>query len=488
MAPVRTAVALGFALVALAGCGGGSDDTAPPPTASLAAPANFKVVDFSAFRWDATPGATRYELHADPDGSGPLAEFKVSDHDKATGSGFRYESYTGERNFNGSFSGIDGLKLPEGVNASYRLRACDASGCGAFTAAKAYDIVNAVSHAFPSGYAPLDQVQMSPLQLSKDGLTLAVGVGSSDADFAVSLFGRASSSQPWQPQALLRSGKGGFRWSIRLSADGATLAVQAREPDSKAPGEFRYVVYTYQRSGNTWGQQASLDVPGAPSACPAPCHATTRNLALSADGNLLVWSMDFQSTSAGGDSTSMGAVATYIRNGTTWSQQTLLETGGKAVDLLALSGDGRTLAVNQGAFYRYAPPQTPYVLVFTQQSNGTWSQQARIPVGIAYIQDIAAGRYSTMNLSDDGNTLAVLARNSPGFQPPELDLSATDLSCGPMAGGMYMALFARTGSAWQRQAAISRGYSTSWALASDGNALFYGNALFTRSNGAWACP
>ena len=70
-------------------------------------------------------------------------------------------------------------------------------------------------------------------------------------------------------------------------------------------------------------------------------------------------------------------------------------------------------------------------------------------------------------------------------------VQAVDLSCGSLSkDGYYVALFARNGTAWQRQAAISRGYESSlmWALARDGNALLYGNELFTRSNGVWTCP
>ena len=49
------------------------------------------------------------------------------------------------------------------------------------------------------------------------------------------------------------------------------------------------------------------------------------------------------------------------------------------------------------------------------------------------------------------------------------------------------ALFARDGAAWQRQAVIARETAASWALANNGNALFYGE-LFNRRNGVWACP
>lgn len=487
MNPLRATLALGCSLLILTGCGGGSSDVPPPST--LAAPTNFsvKLSYLEYFQWSASPGANRYELHADPDGSGPLPEIKLSDYNDASRTGFQYQSYDAQT-FTGNVYGLDVLNLTARLNATYRLRACDASGCGDFTAPRSLDIVNGISHEFPSGRTHLSSSM--PFKLSKDSLTLAIAIPRADADSAVYLFGRASSTQPWQQQALLRTGKANFADRIALSADGTTLAAHAWESVDNASGDSQSVVYTYQRSGSTWLQQATLNAPSAPSTCPQPCRAVGSDLALSADGNLLAMSLGFN-TSAGVGSTSIGAVATYVRNDAIWSPQALLETGGPSVELMALSDDGKTLAVNQGAFYRNTPsPQTttPFALIFTQQDNGTWSQQARIPVGIVYFVDIAAGSYSTMKLSGDGNTLAVLARNAPGYQPPELDIHATDLSCGPMVGNMYMALFARNGTAWQRQAAVSRGYSTWWALASDGSGLFYGDALFSRSNGVWACP
>ena len=489
---LRPVVALGCALVALTGCGGGSGDTAQPPAANLAAPTNFTVSNLGTFGWSATPGANRYELFVDPDGAGPLAEAKADDYNQATGTGFTY-AQAGIQQISGSLNATaSASSLAASLNAHYRLRACDVSGCGAFTAAKTYDIVNAISHEFPSGRVAtkftygLDGYP----RLSKDGLTLVIGQSSPAADSAVYVFTRPSSAQPWQPQTVLRSGKSYFGEKVALSSDGSTLAIQGMEPTNGNVNALTSVVYLYQRSGSTWDQQASLEAPTAPSACPQPCRAgSIGHLALSANGNLLATSLSFN-TPAGVGSTSIGAVVTYVRNGTSWSQQALLETGGKSVDLLALAADGKTLAVNQGAFYLGAPsPQTttPFALVFTQQ-NGTWSQQARIPVGIVYLETVGASSLSTMELSGDGNTLAILASNDPGRQPPELDIKPADLSCGPMVGSLYMALYARNSSTWQRQAAISRGNADSWALACDGNAVFYGNALFTRSNGTWACP
>lgn len=490
MNPLRTAAALGFALAALAGCGGGSDDTAQPPASSLAAPTNFTVVNFGTFGWNATPGATRYELFVDTDGTGPLAEVKADDFNQATGTGFSYFQ-AGAQGFAGSFNSAPSLATS--LNTYYRLRACDASGCGAFTSAKAYDVANAVSHEFSSGRAPTKYIYSLDVfpRLSKDGLTLAIGQPSANDDGAVYVFTRDGSTQPWQPHAVLRSGKRSFGARIVLSSDGSTLAATGKRISGSDANATADVVYLYQRSGSTWNLQASLEAPAAPPACPQPCLAgNVDHLALSADGSLLATSRNF-STAPGVGSTSMGTVVTYARSGAAWSQQAVLETGGKSVELLALSGDGKTLAVNQGAVSLGTPPtDMTAALVYAQQSDNTWSQQARIPVGIVHLVTVGALTLSSMELSGDGNTLAILASNSPGRQPPELDVKPTDLSCGPMVNGLYMALYSRTGSTWQRQAAISRGGANAgtWALARDGNALFYGNELFTRSNGAWVCP
>ena len=135
LTPLRIAAALGCALVALAGCGGGSDDTAQPPAPTLAAPANFTFE--SNLRWTATPGATRYELHVDPDGPGPLPESKEPDATGDNWKGFRFNAYPEDsRRLIGSFfdDNFNALGLATTINATYRLRACDAQGCGSFTA------------------------------------------------------------------------------------------------------------------------------------------------------------------------------------------------------------------------------------------------------------------------------------------------------------------------------------------------------------------
>ena len=493
---LRTAAALGCALVALAGCGGGSDDAAQPPVPSLAAPANFKVRDFGFFGWDATPGATRYELFVDTDGSGPLAEIKADDFNQTTNSGFTY-SQAGAQSFAGSLHGTAYVPtLAASLNTHYRLRACNASGCGACTDSRPYDVVNAVSHEFASGRVPTkfsNGLDVNP-RLSKDGLTLTISGPGPNSNEAVYVLTRSSSAQPWVQQAMLSPGKSYYGQVVALSADGNTLAIQSKEPKGSDANVLTEVVYLYQRSGSDWTQQALLTPPSAPPTCAPSCKtALGSQLALSSDGNVLAASVRY-STSAGSGSTAIGAVVTYARSNATWAQQAYLETGGTLVSALSLAGDGKTLAVNEGALdplhgAATVATTTPFVRIFAQPGTGTWSQQARIPAGLVHALDITGSRYSTMALNHDGSTLAVHGLNVPGHTTPELSLKPSDLSCGSLAAdGWYMALFARNGNAWQRQAAISRGLEGSWALASDGNGLFYGNALFTRSNSAWVCP
>ena len=489
---LRTALALGCTTLALVGCGGGSGDTTPPspPPSALAAPANFTVNNldpfdtfaphiFGIFWWNATLGATRYELYVDPDGTGPLPETKADDYNEASGTGFSWGAR--DQGFQGSlYSAVTASSLAASLNSTYRLRACDASGCGAFTDSKAVDIVNSVSHEFASGRVPLKSsaaIYRDNPRLTKDGLTLAIPAPSDDSDSAVYVFTRSSSAQPWQQPALLRSGKANFGWRIALSADGSTLAVGANEPASSAPNSNRVVVYLYQRNGSTWNQQAFLEAPSAPSACPQCGGGFGTSLALSADGNLLAVPVNYHGPSV--DAISMSGVTTYARTGATWAPQAYVETGSQGVSSMALSSDGNTLAVSDGGYFQLPATGNPLasVLVFAQKGNGTWSQQARIPAWIISAHTMQ-GAASTMALSSDGNTLAVHARTEP-----------EDFSCGSFAARAWaIALYARTGTTWQRQTAISRGIAGNWALASDGNALFYGNELFTRNNGAWACP
>ena len=491
---VRIALALGCAALALAGCGGGSSSDTPTPM-PLAAPTNFEVRlgNPEYLRWDATPGATRYELHADPDGPGPLPEAKLADYNPATGTGFQYVA-VGAAEVQGNIYGRDVLSLTARLNASYRLRACDANGCGAFSAPRSLDIVNGLSHEFATGRVPLKSSLGADFvpRLSQDALTLAISSPSTNAaDSVVYVFTRGGSGQPWQQHAVLQNGQPNFGGQIALSADGSTLAVQSNElasANANTPTQGR--VYVYQRLGNTWNVQGQLE-PQSGSRAPATTFASA--MALSADGTVLAVSAGFMSAPQL-NAIPYGAAVLFGRTAGSWTQQAVLDSGGRFTRSLALSGDGRTLAMTD--IVRFAlqtsDPSTtsaPAVRIFAQQSDGTWTQQARLAAGLQDTTDITGLVYSKIALSSDGSTLAVHAVNVPGHPTAELDLQPADLSCAGLASdGWYIGLYSRSGSTWQRQTAVSRGLSGTWALAQDGNALFYGNAQFTRNGTTWTCP
>ena len=482
--PAKAALALGVATLILAGCGGGSDSaetptTPTPPPSALAAPENFAVGQSLSFSWTPTVAATRYELFVDPDGTGPLPESQVEPQR------FSYSAAPNGGSFNGSLGTT--VNVADVINASYRLRACNASGCGAFTDAKAFDVTKGISYEFASGYAPLVNYfsaggQLRTGMLSKDGLTLALRGVSYGANTTTLVFARSSKNQPWQQQASLRSGDYYIDQSM-LSADGNTLAVRALKQIRTSTNSLVVTdaVYVYQRSGGAWSQQARLDSTSAPSACPQPCQAEIADhMALSADGNLLAVSAVVSS-----GTTTSSAVFTYTRTGTAWAPQTSLSGEGTFIANMALSGDGRTLAVTDRDLLKTSA--TPLVLVFSQDGSGAWTQQERIPATLyVYTPSISGGpEYGAMVLSGDGSTLAVNTAKVSG-----------QVACGASAADngetQRIALYARTSGAWnlQGQAVVSTGTSrpsTLWALANDGSALIYGSTRFTRSSGTWAC-
>lgn len=472
---LRATLALGFAAMALAGCGGGSGSAEPgqpPATSTLAAPENFENTGALSFAWSATPGATRYELFADMDGPGPQTEVQMGD-----AQGLSFYSTTQRQ-----FGYLNRARIPDFINATFRLRACNSDGCGAFTASKALDLPSRISYEFSSGRAPLKSSSGNFDPISQDGLTLVLR-GSNGSTSTLLVFTRTAVGQPWQQQAEIPTNA----YRIALSADGNTLA--ATDSDK---------VQIYQRSSGTWSPPITIASTQTPAACPQPCQMVPDRLALSANGNMLAVTGRFGSATSG-----TNAVFTYERTGTTWAAQSHFAPGDSIVgSALALSGDGSTLALNSGAITRSENFPPPHVHIYAKNGVDGWTEQARLPVGIVNFLDIAASRYSAMALSHDGNTLAVEAQYLPSRLPSEFTINVADLTCGskapwntePLANGSYstvpgwhIALFGRDSITWRRQAVMA-GDTASWALAADGNSLFYGSELFNRRNGAWTCP
>ena len=483
----------------LAACGGGSGES---ESAGLPAPSGFSVASYGPktynLGWTVTPGAMRYELFEDPDGAaGPQPEslFGVGAANNVT-----------------SFPIQVGGLLHERVNASYRLRACDASGCGSFTSAVTPDLTQAIGRFdLPAG----DPTQRfgaytNAIALSADGLTLAVGSpreGSSDGlagagavyIFSRSMPGVGMPAPAWGLRARLEgsspAAKMAFGASLALSANGRTLAVGAPEERSNARGingdaanRDAYgagAAYIFIDNGSTWSQQAyikSRNTPAKVETCSRlditgtavfPCipQHFGFSVALSADGNLLAvgapeeganftpgsaavlsgLSFTGETIFGGG----VGAVHTFARTNGGWAEQAHLP--GSSADptmarfgaVVALSSDGTVLAAN-----------TDKDVSVLTHLDGVWrapTQVWRVPAAGAL-----TGSHNPFAMSRDGSTLAVLDRSG-----------GTDVQ---------LRTFTRTGDAWTQQPALpvkaADGFFTNsvmLSLSADGRMLAVGN-------------
>jgi cysteine-rich repeat protein len=315
--------------------------------------------------------------------------------------------------------------------------------------------------------------------LSADGATLAVGAWGEDsaatgingdqtdnsAEGAGAVYVFARTGTTWTQQAYVKAYNPGnfdhFGWSVALAADGATLAVGARDEDSAATGidgnqaddsaPYAGAVYLFARSGTTWRQQAYVKA----SRISADDNFGIR-VALSADGATLAVGAigeDSAATGTNGDQTDdstqdAGAVYVFTRSDATWRQQAYVKASNTgAVDRfgwsVALSADGSTLAVSAGNEDSAATgiggnqadnsaQDAGAVYVFTR-SGTAWSQPAYVK---AFNTGAGDSFGSSVALSVDGSTLAVGALGegsaATGINGDQADNSALQ------AGAVYV--------------------------------------------------
>jgi hypothetical protein len=222
------------------------------------------------------------------------------------------------------------------------------------------------------------------LALSADGSTLAVGspfedsaatvVGGDQGDNtaegagAVYVFRRGAMGA-WAQDAYVKASNAGagdsFGSDVALSGDGATLAVGANLEGSSATGvdgdptdngaEAAGAAYVFRRSGTgAWTQEAYVKASNT-----GMFDQFGESLALSDDGSTLAVGAPGEASDAlgiGGDSMrdtadSAGAAYVFRRSVTgTWTQEAYVKASNTEAEdrfgsVLALSGDGRTLAV-----------------------------------------------------------------------------------------------------------------------------------------------
>ena len=327
------------------------------------------------------------------------------------------------------------------------------------------------------------------LALSEDGATLAVGArdeGSShtgtfaptDAGYQAALDSDGARSSgaayvyrrsgtAWSLEAFVKAPVSGefddFGDALALSADGATLAVGARDEGSSHTGTFAPTdagyqaaldsdgaaesgaVTVYRRSGSAWSVEAFVKAPRAS----ADDHFGVV-LALSTDGATLAvgaphedsastgtfvpGGTGYQAALASDDASVSGAVTVYRRSGSSWRVEAFVKAPvADANDIfgtaLALSADGAMLAVGApfekstsigvfvsgGTGYQTALDsdgayRSGAVTVY-RRSGSAWSVGAFVKAPNA-----GAGDWFgiALALSADGSALAVSARNEDG--------------------------------------------------------------------------
>jgi len=296
------------------------------------------------------------------------------------------------------------------------------------------------------------------LALSDDGNTVAVGAIAEDSNAsgvngnqadnsansagAVYVFARAGGT--WSQQAYIKSSSPAeytnadlFGFSVALNANGNTLAIGAYDEGGSARGINGAIdnmrggsgaIYVFTRAAGTWTRQAYLK-----SSIAEQGDSWGVSLTISDDGNTLAaGSVDEDCTATGVNppgcdndvkaDVSTGAVAVFVRNGTTWSQQALLKSSNTDTEdwfgiRTALSGDGNTLAVTasnedsaaqgiNGKQDDNTASEAGALYLFTRTGT-TWRQ-------IAYVKSANNQAFdefgNSVAMSRDGRTMAVGAR------------------------------------------------------------------------------
>ncbi len=383
------------------------------------------------------------------------------------------------------------------ANASYELHACNGEdGCQESASADvASNLAEAIGY-FKASNTSSQAWFGNHVSLSVYGNTLAVSAiyeSGSGTDNPASGGGAAyvftNDSEVWSQRAYLRAtypdALDWFGHSLALSGDGNTVAVGARGEDGSSMGiggnetdnsaDSAGAVYVFVQSGDIWSKQAYIKASNTEA-----YDWFGSSVALSADGSTLAVGAENKDSS--------GAAYMFVRNDGVWSQQAYVKgSNTEAYDRfgssMALSDDGDTLAVgayeeDSSAVGNQADNSASdagavYVLV---RSGGAWSQQAYLKASNV---DPADHFGWSMALSEDGDTLAVGARNESS-SATGIDGDTDDSA--PGSGAVY--LFVRNDGAWSQQAYIKAsnthtndhfGYSV--ALSDDGNTLAVSSLL-----------
>ena len=464
--------------------------------------------------WQATPGAELYRVFENPDGISGFVQIgndlepSVSSYDHR-------------------------IALYSRSNAMFMVQACDAFSC---SDSEAQSIVGNLADAI--GYfKPSDenfQTFGDSISLSADGMTLAVG-SYSDGSGAQGINGNhiapnptphgksgsvhvfVNSTDGWVQQAYIKASDSTrdlqFGRAVSLSADGNTMAVQAKK------------VYLFERLNGEWTETAilkgsgKLDLSGNGNTLVATNSSTNDIRILERSGStwqqqsivtlvsnseaVTQWSVSLTpSLSHDGNTLAIGArtFGTYLfeRAGNNWEETAYLTASNADVSdnfggAVSLSADSNTLVVGadhessfasgvNGFEFDNTKSRSGAAYVFTN-NNGNWEQQAYLKAAAPDVGDEFGGAVS---ISANGDIVAIGAKiergGSIGINGDENDNSSD------RPGAAYV--FARNNGSWQQQAYVKASdtdgfawFSNSISLSADGSALAVGSK-YKRVGGA----
>ena len=408
----------------------------------------------------------------------------------------------GAQNEDSSETGINGNQANNSAN--------DAGAVYVFVRSGATWIQEAYIKASNSGTSDFFGERIS---LNMDGTLLAVssrfedsnatGINGNQADNSASNSGAVyvfeRSGATWTQEAYIKASNTEandlFGHSMRLSGDGTTLAIGARDEDSNATGingnqadnsaGNSGAVYVYTRSGGIWAQQAYIKASNT-----GAFDTFGTALALSKDGNTLAVSATDEDSNATGingnqannSSSGSGAVYVYTRSGATWSQQAYIKasntgSGDGFGDAISLTEDGNIMAISalsegsnaigiNGNQNNNIASASGAVYVFIR-TGAVWIQEAYIKASNSEASDQFG---QDLSLSSNGSRLVVGARtedsNAIGINGNQIDNSAGS------AGAAYS--FARGSGTWIQDAYIKASNTQAndqfgFALALSGN-------------------
>lgn len=216
------------------------------------------------------------------------------------------------------------------------------------------------------------------LAFSADRTTLLVGDPGKHSGNLFDLRGEAyafiQSGGQWVAQQALGPddlGNGdSFGAALALSADGSTALIGAPSK-TVTDGMFAGAAYVFVRSGSTWSQQTRLAkaVPGFSS------DRFGASAALSADGHLALVGVTGESSEVAAH----GAVMTFVRQGSSWSQQATITAATKVASeafgsAVAVTPDGARAVIGARTAFS-SGSGSAYLFA---NSSGTWSPLAQL--------------------------------------------------------------------------------------------------------------